>query len=729
MSPRMSEPDKSEGIEGLSVAPGVVDIPPGGGSMVRMLWVRGLIYGFPVVIAALFVTSYLGSQSLQRLPRNELLLGSGGEAKNLNPILSTTTADSRVAAFVFNGLLTFNGDIELTGDLAESWDMRQITTVFCEDEQAAARAADRLRGEAADEGNAAWRVESVTTAGSEVRVRLGLPGERVPEQLLGVLDPAWVAPLTILRVTVDGAARESSRHFLEITDRAGSVVRRHVESSDAYVLTVVGDPAPVRAELEAYYEANSDAAGEVAEAGTARVLNEPRIIFHLRDDVHWHDGEPFTSADAAFTYRMIMDETVASPRRPDFELVSDVETPDPHTFIVNYRKPYSSALMSWSIGMLPEHILAGQSTTWWARNYNRDPVGTGPFRFSEWRSNEFIRLDRNADYFEGAPHLDRIAIRTIPDQVALRLSFVTRQIDIWTVDDHAVSRFREDPRFELFASPRPAYEYIGWNLRRPLFRDRAVRRALAHAVDVDAIIKYIIYGYGTRSTGPFVPQTWYYNDSIRPIPYDPGRARELLAEAGWTPGPDGILEKDGERFSFTLVCPQGNETRKDIATLVQSDLRGIGIEVDIGIYEWTVFIKKVVQDLDFDAMVLGWSLGYDYDQYQLWHSSQDGPGLLNTGAYSNPEVDHLLDEIRTEFDRGRIKELCGRMQRIIYEDQPYLFLYVPETIGAMWRDAFRVRRPDDDGWREEPVRATNAGFTHYMQWWYRAGFDPDIRVE
>ncbi len=684
-----------------------------------MTWVRALIFGFPVAILALYLSSYFGSASLQQTRRNELLLGSGGEAKNLNPILSTTTADSLVSGFIFNGLLTFDENLELTGDLAKSWEMSQTTTLVAVNEPAAAALARQI-----EDLSARWQefgIEGVETDGAQVKVLFHEPGERGPKALLDVLGGSQLKPLHMVRVAVKSAARDSCEHFIESATNAPDVIRRWVGSSTSYEMTVAGDPGPLLEELRHYYQANPDAEAVVElEPGSFPALNEPRIVFHLREGVRWHDGEPLTSADAAFTYRMIMDESVASPRRPDFELISRVETPDPLTFVVTYRKPYSSALMSWGMGILPRHILEGKSTAWWAQNFNRCPVGTGPFQFAEWRSNEYIRLKRFDGYFEGRPHLEGIAIRTIPDQVAIRLAFLTRQIDLWSVDSHAVSKFRDDPRFDLFASSSPAYEFIGWNLRRPLFQDVRVRTAMAHAVDIEAIIKFIVYGYGIKSTGPFVPQSWFFSDAVQPLPYDPDKAKALLADAGWQPGPDGILVKDGQRFAFTLVCTQANETRKDIATLIQNDLRRIGIAVDIEMYEWTVFIRKISQEQDFDAMVLGWSLGYDFDQFQIWHSSQTAPGMLNMVGYSNPAVDRLLEDVRTEFDRERIKEICAQIQGTIYADQPYLFLYVPQGVGAIWKDAFRVKRPDGKGgWIEEAVRATKSGYTHYLPWWYR----------
>src|SRR5439155_14210034 len=190
---------------------------------------------------------------------------------------------------------------------------------------------------------------------------------------------------------------------------------------------------------------------------------------------------------------------------------------------------------------------------------------------------------------------------------------------------------------------------------------------------------------------------------------DPELAKKMMAEAGWTPGPDGVLAKNGQRFAFTLITNNGNEVRRDIVTLVQADLKKIGIDVKVEIYEWAVFLDKHVDTGDFDAVVLGWRLDNDYDQYQLWHSSQTNPKQLNFCAYKNPEVDRMMEQLRTEYDKDTIKTLAGRLQQTIYEDQPYLFLDVPKVTTVLWKNTFRVARPEAGGWKEEPLRMTKAG--------------------
>ena len=555
-------------------------------------------------------------------------------------------------------------------------------------------------------------------SGRELLLHFTEPGLESSEKIVSLLPANALAPLATLRVEVKENATDTLQR-LSKTLPDGSLLRVWVESGAAFEISA--DPA-LKADIEKWLTANGG--GTVQIGDPICFFAEPQVVFKLRKNVRWHDGAPFTSRDTAFTYRAIMDDATASPRKPDFDLILKVETPDKHTFRVTYRKPYSPALESWMISLLPAHLLEGKPTTWWTQNFNRTPVGTGAFRFAEWKTNEFIRVERNPDYFDApGPWLDGIVYRFMPDQLTLRLAFETRQVDFWGAEPWTVNAFVNDPRFQVFTSPTSSYTYIGWNLKRPLFQDPLVRRALAHAVDVPSMVRFILYGHGLQSTGLFTPQMWFFNPDIKPFAYDPEKARALLAEAGWKPGPDGILQKNGERFSFTLITNNGNEVRRDIATLTQDGLKQLGIEVKVELYEWAVFLKNHINKGDFDAMVLGWSLGNGYDQFQIWHSSQANPEQLNVVGYKSEKADRLLDDIRQEYNREKIIRMAGDLQRTIYEDQPYLFLYVPEGTSVMWKDAYRIRRPDGKGgWIDSPVEMTKAGWAYWSEWFYRPEF-------
>jgi ABC-type transport system substrate-binding protein len=561
-------------------------------------------------------------------------------------------------------------------------------------------------------------MDGVKQSGRELLLHFTEPGLEASQKIAALLPTDALAPLATLRVEV----KENAADVLQRLAKAlptGSLPRVWVESGAAFEIST--DPA-LKGEIQKWLAANGGGTVQLGEA--LSFFAEPQVVFRLRKNVRWHDGASFTSRDAAFTYRAIMDDATASPRKPDFDLILKVETPDEHTFRVIYRKPYSPALESWMISLLPSHLLGGKPQSWWTQNFNRTPIGTGAFRFAEWKTNEFIRLERNPDYFDApGPWLDGIVYRFMPDQLTLRLAFETRQVDFWGAEPWTVNAFVNDPRFDVFTSPTSSYTYIGWNLKRPLFQNPLVRRALAHAVDVPSMVRFILYGHGLQSTGLFTPQMWFFNPDIKPFAYDPEKARALLAEAGWKPGPDGILQKNGERFSFTLITNNGNEVRRDIATLTQDGLKQLGIEVKVELYEWAVFLKNHINKGDFDAMVLGWSLGNGYDQFQIWHSSQANPEQLNVVGYKSAKADRLLDDIRQEYNRDQIIRMAGDLQRTIYEDQPYLFLYVPEGTSVMWKNAYRIRRPDGrGGWIDSPVEMTKAGWAYWSEWFYRPEF-------
>jgi ABC-type transport system substrate-binding protein len=711
-----------------------------------MMWLRRIIIALPVLLALFFAVAFISVRVSAPRKLNQFISGSIGEPEILNPILSTTTAASQVENRIFSGLIRYDENLEVEGDLARSWEIAQSSRCHFAAEADARAAIERIEARREQWGPISLR--EARQDGATVQLEFASAGTSYQETLLGWLGDLKPLPVTFLSVGLesrkefDGGGPVNSANFEK---RLLAALKAHPEQLDRRVLylwtggatsmlelPVAGPVEPVTAVIEDLLKAKAgkDALGSVEAEDPSPTLDEPRITFRLRSGVRWHDGEPFTAEDVLFTYQSLMSEQVASPRRADYELVREVKVADPLTLRVTYKRPYAPALVSWGMGMLPRHLLDGKPTKWWAEHFNRKPVGCGPFIFEEWRSNEYIKLRRNPDYWEGAPHLERIVLRFIPDMLALRLSFETGELDVQGVEPHALGRMGADPRYEVFSRIVPMFDYIGWNLERPLFQDRRVRQALAHAVNVQEIITYVLYGQGTQSNGIFPPQMWFANPAVKPLEYDPDRAKALLAEAGWKErDAEGWLVKDGKRFEFTLITNQGNETRKDIATLVQEQFRRIGISVKVEIYEWAVFIKKKVDVHDFDACVLGWSLGYDYDQYQIWHSSQNKPGGLNFVSYKNPRVDKLLMLARSEFDRERVKKYCAEIQRTIYDDQPYLFLEVPRAVTALHRGTYRVSRPAaGGGFLDEPIRSTKAGIGVYDTWWYRTIFPPEAKA-
>src|SRR6056297_1079310 len=448
------------------------------------------------------------------------------------------------------------------------------------------------------------------------------------------------------------------------------------------------------------YDKNLKIVGELAESWEISADNL-KIVFHLRKDVTWHDGEPFTADDVKFTYNLYIDPKTPTAYAEAFKQVTRVEVPDPHTFVVHYSRPYAPALISWATPIHPQHLLADQDIT--DSPLAREPVGTGPYRFSEWLGGEKIVLETNPDYFAGQPYIKRVVYRIIPDVSTQFLELQTGSLDFMGLSPLQYDRQTDTPAFRrLYNKYRYlnfGYTYLGYNLRRPLFQDKRVRQALAYAIDKQELIDGVLLGYGAVATGPYKPDTWVYNPEVPRYPYDPEKARQLLAEAGWQDSDgDGVLDKDGKRFAFTIVTNQGNDLRSKTGEIIQRRFKQIGVDVKLRIIEWATFLKEFINPGNFDATILGWTGGPEPDQYNIWHSSKTGPRELNFINYQNAEVDRLLEEGRRVFDQQQRKEYYDRFQYLLAEEQPYTFLYIREALPAVSK-RFRGIEPAPAGIR------------------------------
>ena len=409
------------------------------------------------------------------------------------------------------------------------------------------------------------------------------------------------------------------------------------------------------------------------------------IIFNLRKNVRWHDGASFTADDVEFTYKSLINPQVRTPYSGDFEKVQSLEIINPYKIKITYKEAFSPGLSSWGMNIMPKHILENEDLN--NTDFGRKPIGTGPYKFKEWKTQEFIALIANDDYFEGRPYIDKYVFRIIPDPATMFLELQGRGIDSMGLTSLQYARQTDTPFFkreyQKFRYQGFSYTYMGYNLLNEKFSDVRVRRAINHAVNRKELIDGILLGLGTECTGPFALRSWAYNRDVKPAVYMPEKSLELMRQAGWVPNKDGILEKNGEIFEFTIITNQGNEERKHAAEIIQRRLLKIGMKVKIKVVEWSAFINEFVNKRNFDAILMGWSLSLDPDMYDIWHSSKTKPGEFNFVGYANEEVDSLLLEGRREFDRKKRKEIYHRIHELIDQDQPYLFLYNPDSLPIL----------------------------------------------
>jgi len=423
--------------------------------------------------------------------------------------------------------------------------------------------------------------------------------------------------------------------------------------------------------------------------------------FKLKKGVTWHDGKPFTARDVAFTFYSVLDPKVTTPHRAYFDAlagfpeltakenpkkpeelaVRPIEVVDDHTVRFRLRYPSGSflaVLVNPRAGIVPEHLLKGQDLN--TAEFNRKPVGTGPFKFVEWRRAERIVMEANDKYHGGRPALNRVIFRIIPDAVVLLQELRSGGVDLMENPPLTeVARLKQTAGLKVLTADNTSYTYLGWRQDVAPFTDLRVRRALNHAVDVPSMIKEVLQGYAAPATGQFPPSSWAYDASVKPYAYDPAKARALLAEAGFKPGADGILVKDGRPFTFTIRHDVANQTVKDTAVIVQEYLKRVGVDARLEPLDWPTFVKKLFAS-EFEGIVVNWTNHHDPDPfaYTIWHSSQ-WKGR-NFAHYKNARVDELLEQARRTAVMAERKKLYGDFSKVLMEDAPYVFLYFPQQV-------------------------------------------------
>jgi peptide/nickel transport system substrate-binding protein len=387
-------------------------------------------------------------------------------------------------------------------------------------------------------------------------------------------------------------------------------------------------------------------------------------IFHLRKDATFHDGRPVTSRDVLYTFRSLLDGSIKTPKAGTFRLVESVEAPDEWTVIFKLKEPFAPFLFNLTrggIGVVPDGA---------PLNFAQNPVGSGAFKFVRYVPDSEVVLERNDSYYGKKPTIPNVRFKIIPEAIvqALELRKGSVDVSINILPPDMVEALRGNSRLEVQRAAGTKYQYVAFNLKDPDFKDVRLRKAIAHAINRETIVQYLLRGEARIATGVIPPNNWSYTSEVTTYPYDPERSKQLLREAGKTD------------FSFTFRTST-DETTKLLAAVFQEQLRQVGIQMNIRSNETATFAADVEKG-NFQAFSRQWVGGNnDPDIFNLiFHSAMTPPNGANRGFYANEEVDRLIEAGRREVDPEKRKAAYQQIQRIVADEVPYISLWYLDNV-------------------------------------------------
>ena len=391
-------------------------------------------------------------------------------------------------------------------------------------------------------------------------------------------------------------------------------------------------------------------------------------IFHLRQGVRFHDGQPLTSRDVKWTFDSLISGKIRSPKASTFTSVSSIETPDDYTVIFHLKQPYASLMwnLSGAAGIVPYGS---------GEDFVRKPIGSGPYRFVSAQQDKNVIVERNPEYWAAPPKIARVEFKVIPDSTtrALELRKQSADVAINSLTADTVVALQRDHNLTVMQSPGTIYAYLALNLRDPILKDVRVRRAIAYAINTQPIIHYLLRDEARPAYSILPPQHWAYDGDVERYPHDPARARQMLDQAGYP-------AKNGVRFHITMKTSTEESTRL-LAAVLQQQLRDVGIALDIRSFEAATFLADVTKGA-YQVHSLRWIGGnQDPDMFEnVFATWSFAPKRANRTFYSNPRVDDLIKQGRSTLDQQKRKAIYDEVQVILAEDLPYINLWYLDNV-------------------------------------------------
>lgn len=638
-----------------------------------------------------------------------------------NPLAPSAGLTREITELIFDRPFRRDDDLILRPHLVKAWEFRRLATFFFTGDAEAGKGAEKI--ETSKDRWKDWELIDAEREGDRINVILGSHRPELPSKLAEIFEKKGLSQMLHVRLTLNDTVRQSFENFL-----AGSIEKEQIQYTsydgdrvaDIYL---VGETDLFLKELRLYYESNLNLDPKIEVMGKESMVSTLELILTLRDDVKWHDGEPFTSDDLVFTFEELARPGSAHPLRNSFTHVDRVEKAGGNAVRVRLRKYYAPMLESWEkLPVFPVHRLRRAQTPEQWRAFFENPIGTGPYRLEKRTPDSGLILRANPDYFRGSPRQERIVYRVEEDPEERLLGVRLGRIDSFTPDAREMNWIARDRRVALVRDVPRFQNFVAWNLDRPLLSDNRARMALAQVIDLESLLKNCGDGAGVPCRGLFFPGSWFCEDNLAPIEFDPEAAGKLFAAAGWeTDQSDRWRSADGEPAAFRLTFDRGNALHARLAPALADAWNLAGIDVEIEEADWGEMISNRLAARDFDALLLGWELGFGRDQHDIWHSSQAAQGGGNISGLRNQPVDETLEKLRSEDDPETVKRLTATLQKHIRELQPCLFLCEGSAAPVAIRGAaVKISRPRPDGARGlDPVSVGRSGIFTSRPWWIK----------
>ncbi|MBV8364235.1 MAG: peptide ABC transporter substrate-binding protein [Candidatus Eremiobacteraeota bacterium] len=488
------------------------------------------------------------------------------------------------------------------------------------------------------------------------------------------------APHSTLVLNMGAAIAPNSLNPLLNTEQVETTVDRFIYDP----LVITDDKGNQRPDLAV--EVPSQKNGGISRDGRT-------ITYKLRRDVKWHDGVPFTSDDVRFSFNQLMNSKNNISTRAGYEVVDHVATPDKYTIVFHLRRPYApivTTLFNSGTGpsfVVPAHLLRSYPDLN-SVPFNANPVGTGPYRVTRWLRGDHIELQANPNYFLGKPKIQAIVLRFIPDENTMVNQIRGRELDwFFAASEISYNELKNVPNIRTVISIQNSYRGMLINTESPLVSDRRVRQAIAYGIDKEAIVSKATYGAAHAATEDLPSFMWAYDPHVQRYAYNPAKAKQLLAQAGWSPGPDGILVKDGKRMQLALVLRQGAAIDTAMSVLVQSYLKAIGIDVAIKTYQGSMLFAGgtggILSGGHYDIDLSGFESGVDPDNSSQFTCAARPPNGFNWSRYCNPEMEGAQAQALSSYDVAVRKAAYARIEALLARDVPQIFFYWQPHIDAV----------------------------------------------